>query len=301
MKLSEEQIENMEWEDMEKIIKDAIESRDMEFITSTLPYVDAYFMLDGDYFVSNFDHDIFKDRDMALHLAELAQIMPKDLYENDEEMILTTVSAPSGQYRGFYLASDELLNNKEFVKKMFDSIDDYEVLAEILQYDLNPEWGSDLLPKQVLEGGEIEQFVKDRIQELEEKEEQEKIDAVYEEMSELEERRMDYYGEYSSQRKFYPSFLDFLKEKELSADGAEKSVIQDLIRSEENDKSQSEETSETSSELEQLASTKKELEQIVSELRENIASAQKLLASYEELLNGGKQNDSNEGQTFGEE
>ena len=126
-------------------------------------------------------------------------------------------------------------------------------------------------------------------------------DAVYEGMSELAERRMDYYGEYSSQSKFYPSFLDFLKEKELSADGTEKSVIQDLIRSEESDKEQSEEPAETPSELEQLATTKKELEQIVSELRENIASAQKLLASYEELLNGGKQNDSNEGQTFEEE
>lgn len=296
MKLSEEQIENMEWEDIEKIIKDAIESRDMEFITSSLPYVDAYFNLDGDYFVSNFDHDIFKDRDMALSLAKLAQIMPKDLYENDQEMVLTTVSAPSGAYRGFYLASDELLHNKNFVMQMISNIyaADSDELEEILD-------NLDEIPAEVLEDEEYKEFIKNRIQELKEKEEQEKVDAVYEEMPEIAERRMDYYGEYSSQRKFYPSFLDFLKEKELSADGVEKYVIQDLIRSEESDKEQSEEPAETPSELEQLATTKKELEQIVSELRENIASAQKLLASYEELLNGGKQNDSNEGQTFGEE
>lgn len=295
MKLTEEQIENMEWEDMEKIIKDAIESRDMEFITSTLPYVDAYFNLDGDYFVSNFEHDLFKDRDMALLLAKLAQIMPKDLYENDEEMVLATVSAPSGAYRGFYLASDELLHNKNFVMQMISNIyADSDELEEILD-------NLDEIPAEVLEDEEYKKFIKNTIQELREKKAQDKENEVYEEIPELAERRMDYYGEYSSQRKFYPSFLDFLKEKELSADGAEKSVIQDLIRSEENDKEQSEETSETPSELEQLASTKKELEQIVSELRENIASAQKLLASYEELLNGGKQNESNEGQTFGEE
>lgn len=295
MKLTEEQIENMEWEDMEKIIKDAIESRDMEFITSTLPYVDAYFNLDGDYFVSNFEHDLFKDRDMALLLAKLAQIMPKDLYENDEEMVLATVSAPSGAYRGFYLASDELLHNKNFVMQMISNIyADSDELEEILD-------NLDEIPAEVLEDEEYKKFIKNTIQELREKKAQDKENEVYEEIPELAERRMDYYGEYSSQRKFYPSFLDFLKEKELSADGAEKSVIRDLIRSEENDKEQSEETSETPSELEQLASTKKELEQIVSELRENIASAQKLLASYEELLNGGKQNESNEGQTFGEE
>lgn len=295
MKLTEEQIENMEWEDMEKIIKDAIESRDMEFITSTLPYVDTYFNLDGDYFVSNFEHDLFKDRDMALLLAKLAQIMPKDLYENDEEMVLATVSAPSGAYRGFYLASDELLHNKNFVMQMISNIyADSDELEEILD-------NLDEIPAEVLEDEEYKKFIKNTIQELREKKAQDKENEVYEEIPELAERRMDYYGEYSSQRKFYPSFLDFLKEKELSADGAEKSVIQDLIRSEENDKEQSEETSETPSELEQLASTKKELEQIVSELRENIASAQKLLASYEELLNGGKQNESNEGQTFGEE
>ena len=295
MKLTEEQIENMEWEDMEKIIKDAIESRDMEFITSTLPYVDAYFNLDGDYFVSNFEHDLFKDRDMALLLAKLAQIMPKDLYENDEEMVLATVSAPSGAYRGFYLASDELLHNKNFVMQMISNIyADSDELEEILD-------NLDEIPADVLEDEEYKKFIKNTIQELREKKAQDKENEVYEEIPELAERRMDYYGEYSSQRKFYPSFLDFLKEKELSADGAEKSVIRDLIRSEENDKEQSEETSETPSELEQLASTKKELEQIVSELRENIASAQKLLASYEELLNGGKQNESNEGQTFGEE
>ena len=132
MKLSEEQIENMEWEDMEKVIRDAIESRDMEFITSTLPYVDAYFNLDGDYFESNFDHDLFKDREMSLHLAKLAQIMPKDLYENDEEMILATVSAPSGAYRGFYLASDELLHNKNFVMQMISHIYYADLLANFI-------------------------------------------------------------------------------------------------------------------------------------------------------------------------
>lgn len=233
MKLTEEQIENMEWEDMEKIIKDAIESRDMEFITSTLPYVDDYFNLDGDYFVSNFDHDLFKDRDMALLLAKLAQIMPKDLYENDEEMVLTTVSAPSGAYRGFYLASDELLHNKNFVMQMISNIyADSDELEEILS-------NLDEIPSEVLKDEEYKKFIKNIIQELREKKAQ--------------------------------------------------------------DKKQSKKTSKTPSELEQLASTKKELEQIVSELRENIASAQKLLASYEELLNGEKQNESNKGQTFGEE
>lgn len=233
MKLTEEQIENMEWEDMEKIIKDAIESRDMEFITSTLPYVDDYFNLDGDYFVSNFDHDLFKDRDMALLLAKLAQIMPKDLYENDEEMVLATVSAPSGAYRGFYLASDELLHNKNFVMQMISNIyADSDELEEILS-------NLDEIPSEVLKDEEYKKFIKNIIQELREKKAQ--------------------------------------------------------------DKKQSKKTSKTPSELEQLASTKKELEQIVSELRENIASAQKLLASYEELLNGEKQNESNKGQTFGEE
>ena len=298
MQLSEEQIKNMEWEDVEKTVKRAVENGDMEFITSTLPLVDLYWDLDADYFLLNFGHDLFKDRDIALQLAKCGQQVPADLYENDEEMILASVSASGRWDNGFLLASDKYINDKEFVKKMFAEIDDYEYLSELLGEYSSFGFLDSLLPEQVLEDGEIEQFIRNRIQELEE---QAKIDAVYEEMPELAERRMDYYVEYSSQRKFYPSFLDFLKEKELSADGAEKSVIQDLIRSEENDKEQSEETSETPSELEKLASTKKELEQIVSELRENIASAQKLLASYEELLNREKQNDSGEGQTFGEE
>ena len=241
MKLSEEQIKNMEWEDIEKTVKGAIESGDMEFITSTLPLVDLYWDLDADYFLLNFDHDLFKNRDIALQLAKCGQIVPADLYENDEEMILASVSASGRWGNGFELAGDKYINDKEFVKKMFAEIDDYEYLSELLGEDSSFGYIDSLLPEHVLEGGEIEQFIKDRIQELKEKREQDKENAVYEE------------------------------------------------------------TSEAPSELEQLASTKKELEQIVGELKENIASAQKLLASYEELLNGGKQNDSNEGQTFGEE
>lgn len=297
MKLSEEQIENIEWEDMKKMLDDAIKSGDKEFITSVLPLLEDYYadVVFWDYFEPYFGNDLFKDRDIALLLVDYGYSVPENLYGNDEEVILRAVASPGAYFNGFYLANDELLHDKNFVMKMLSQLDDPMAFEEVA-HNIDDE-----VPREVLEDEEYKEFIKNRIQELKEKEEQEKVDAVYEEMPEIAERRMDYYGEYSSQRKFYPSFLDFLKEKELSADGAEKSVIQDLIRSEESDKEQSEEPAETPSELQQLASTKKELEQIVSELRENIASAQKLLASYEELLNGGKQNDSNEGQTFGEE
>ena len=150
MKLTEEQIENIEWEDMEKVIKDAIESRDMEFLTSTLPYVDAYFDLDADYFLSSFDYDIFKDRDMALLLAKLGQHVPKDLYENDEEMILAATSATGRWDYGFLLASDEYINNKEFVKKMFAEIDDYEYLSELIGEYSSYGYLDSLLPESVL-------------------------------------------------------------------------------------------------------------------------------------------------------
>lgn len=240
MKLSREQIENMESEDIEKIIKNAIESRDMEFLTSTLPDVHEHFIIEGEsfwtpnYFLSNFDHDVFKDRDIALMLVKLGQEIPKDLYENDEEMILAAVSVRGCWLNGFALASDKYINDKEFVKKMIVEIDDYDLSDVLFNLEYN------LVPEHVLEDGEIEQIVRNRFQELKEKKTQYKENEVADE-------------------------------------------------------------SEKSSKLEQLASTKKALEQTVSELRKNIASAQKLLASYEELLNEEKRNDSNDGQTFGEE
>lgn len=307
MKITKEQIESMEYDGIIKMLKDAVESGDKEFIMSVIPLYD-FFIEDAEIAGGNIYEDflylfensnIFEDRDIALELAKYGYELPKDLYGDDKEVILETFK--SGDiYYGFRLANDNVLKNKEFVMSMISEIHDYHGLLDlydefVLQDECSP------IPLYLFEDEEFMQFIKNRLDELKEKKEQEKEDAVYEGMSELAERRMDYYGEYSSHSKFYPSFLDFLKEKELSADGAEKSVIQDLIRTEESDKEQSEEPAETPSELEQLATTKKELEQIVSELRENIASAQKLLASYEELLNGGKQNDSNEGQTFGEE
>lgn len=261
MKLSEEQIENIEWEDMKKMLDDAIKSGDKEFITSVLPLLEDYYadVVFWDYFEPYFGNDLFKDRDIALLLVDYGYSVPENLYGNDEEVILRAVASPGAYFNGFYLANDELLHDKNFVMKMLSQLDDPMAFEEVA-HNIDDE-----VPREVLEDEEYKEFIKNRIQEL-----KEKVDAVYEEMPEI-------------------------------ADGAEKSVIQDLIRSEESDKEQSEEPAETPSELQQLASTKKELEQIVSELRENIASAQKLLASYEELLNGGKQNDSNEGQTFGEE
>ena len=93
-------------------------------------------------------------------LAEFGYQVPKELYENDEEIILTAVNASGGYRNGFNLASDKLLNDKNFVKRMINQIVDYETLEEIAAY-IKYVSEDGLLPNEVVEDGEIERIRKE--------------------------------------------------------------------------------------------------------------------------------------------
>ena len=183
MKIKKEQLENLGYEDIRKMIMSAVERGDKEFIMSVIPLYWEYCVDNSDYINEEFmelfeDSNLFEDREIALELAKNGYIVPKDLYENDEEIILETIKAGS-MYEGMDLASDDLRKNKDFVIRMISMVNDYILLKEILN-------GDPAIPEIVLENDEIEQFVTTRIQEFKEKEESHEEPKPLEDMT-LEE------------------------------------------------------------------------------------------------------------------
>lgn len=170
MKITKDQIKNMKSEDIEIMIKDAIEKGDKEFIINIIPLLDFYnFELVGVFeqiptncFISYFEsnNDLIKDRDIVMTLVKYGFDVPKELYGDDEEILL--LAAKEGWLgHGFELASDERLRDKEFAKKMFSRVTDDRLLD-----DFRSDYVDNLYFDGFLEYDEINQLIEAREQEL---------------------------------------------------------------------------------------------------------------------------------------
>ena len=176
MRITRDELENLKYKDVINKIKDAVNSEDKEFIMSVIPIYDYFIEEAGeigediyeDFIYLLEDSKLFEDKSIALELAKYGYEVPKELYENDEEVILTTIKSGNA-LGGFDLASNSLMNNKDFLINMISNIEDVITLNDLL-CEIRLDKGYSVFPEQVLHDGTIEQFITAKINEVKEKE-----------------------------------------------------------------------------------------------------------------------------------
>ena len=69
MKYTQEQEKNMESEEMKKELNDAIQSADMQSLRRILRLMREDNDINSDYFIMNFDNNLFKNRDYCIGIG----------------------------------------------------------------------------------------------------------------------------------------------------------------------------------------------------------------------------------------
>lgn len=87
MKITFDEYEKLDNEAIKEMIRNAVKREDKEFIMSIIPFYDNGGLEEDDLYLE-LNESILSDRDILLEMARNGHHLPKDLVENDQELVL---------------------------------------------------------------------------------------------------------------------------------------------------------------------------------------------------------------------